>query len=404
MPEKHIAAYVSNGYIDDRRKDMGGEFMGALEGIKILDLTRKLTCSLATMYLAAYGAEVVKVETPEGDPARKWEPIVNGESVYFNYLNSNKKSIVIDYETSEGQELIRKLAKNYDVFCIDLEPKKREAYGLAYEDIKVIRDDIIYASYSYFGDNGPYKDRPGSSLTVHAKGVAMDMTGIPGEEPIHLAPSVAEHYAAAYYATGIVMAALDRIKKGTGQKVDISLLDSIFSVIEAAPAACSTIGEIQRRKGNDDPTCAPYDTFETNDGYVTIGVATQTQWINFCEAMGFDDFLKDPVLMDPAQRLATYRENLQIRLGEKLKKMSKFEVEAKARTKGVPCGAVLKINEISEMPNTIENNYIGKVHSELLGDIDYPMIPFVLSKSKAKPFTDAPAMGSHNGEILEGGE
>ncbi len=373
--------------------------MNALEGVRILDLSGKLTSSLATMYLCSYGAEVVKVEPPEGDPARKWEPMINGESVYFHYLNSGKKSIVIDYRTPEGAETVKKLAKGFDVICLDLAPADIEKLGLTYEDFREANEKIIYSSYSYFGDNGPYRDRPASSLVVQALGVAMDMTGFPGEEPVHLAPSVAEHYAAGYIASGIVMALLDRNRRGIGQKLDVALLDSIFSCIEAAPAAL-TKDEVQRRKGNDDPTCAPYDSYKTNDGYVAVGVATQSQWVAFCEALGFDDFLADEVLMDPASRLGTYKTNLLPRLAEKLEKMSKFDVEAKARTRGVPCGAVLSIDEVMAMPNTLENRYIDKVSSGKFGEIVYPMIPFTLSLTPAKDFTDAADLGADTEAVM----
>ena len=365
--------------------------MKALEGVKIIDMSTKLTSSLATMYLCQYGAEVIKIEPPEGDPARKWDPIKNGESVYFNYLNSGKKSVIVDYRAVKGVEILKALVKDADVFCIDLTPAEAEKYGLTYDDIREANKDIIYSSYSYMGYTGPEKDRPASSLVVQAMSVAMDMTGFKGEEPVHVGPSVAEHYAAGYIASGIVMALIDKKNRGIGQQLDVSLLDSIFSCIEAAPAAL-TVGEIQRRKGNEDPTCAPYDSYKTNDGYVAVGVATQAQWVAFCEALGFDDFLADDELMDPAKRLAGYETNLKPRLAEKLEKMSKFDVEAKARTRGVPCGAVLRVDEVLRMPNTIENRYMDKFESGKFGTLDYPMLPFTLSVTPAGDFKDAPSL------------
>lgn len=372
----------------------------ALDSIRILDLSKKLTVSLATMYLSSYGAEVIKVEPPEGDPARKWNPKKDGVSVYFNYLNSGKKSIVLDIKTETGIKTLKRILPEFDVICHDMTEQDAKELGIDYESIKEICPDIIYGHYSYFGDGSPMSERKASSLVVQALGVAMDMTGMPGEEPVNLAPSVGEHYSAAYLATGIVMALIDKSSRGIGQKVDISLLDSLFSCIEAAPAAISSIGEIQRRKGNDDPTCAPYDSFKTNDGYVALGVATHQQWLNFCKAMSFEDFEKNPDYLDDAKRLKNYHVDLRPKLAARLEKMSKFEVESKARTLAVPCGAVLNVSEVISMPNTKENNYMTDFISEKLGVIQYPTIPFVLSETKPKDFEDAPELGTDTNDII----
>lgn len=368
--------------------------MNALENIKILDLSEKLTISLGTLYLSSYGAEVTKVERPNGgDKARTWEPIKNGGSLYFNYLNSGKKSISLDITTSEGKEILKKLLPFYDVICVGTEAGYMESLGLGYEDLKAIKPDIIYASYSYYGETGPYKNKPASSLTAQANGVAMDMTGVHNQYPVQSAPSIAEHYSAAYFATGIVMALIDKNTRGIGQKVDIALLDSIYSCIEAAPAAYSTVGEVHKRKGNFDPSCAPYDTFQTSDGYVAVGVATQNQWEKFCDVLEFKDLKEDPRFIDNEGRRTDYMKVLRPIIAKRLSAYTKTEVENKCRTQGIPCCAVLTIPEITDLPNTLENGYMVSVDSEKYGTLHYPSIPFVLSDTKAKSFTDGPALG-----------
>lgn len=376
--------------------------MNALENIKILDLSEKLTVSLGTLYLSAYGAEVTKVESPKGgDKARNWEPIKDGASLYFNYLNSGKKSITLDITAPEGAEILKKLLPFYDVICVSAEAGYMESLGLGYEELKAIKPDIIYASYSYYGETGPYKNKPASSLTAQAKGVAMDMTGVHNEYPVQSAPSIAEHYSAAYFATGIVMALIDKNIRGIGQKVDIALLDSIYSCIEAAPAAYSTVGEVHKRKGNFDPSCAPYDTFETADGYVAVGVATQNQWEKFCDALELNDLKEDPRFMDNEGRRTDYMNVLRPILAKRLSAYTKTEVENKCRTQGIPCCAVLTIPEITDLPNTLENGYMVSVNSEKYNKLQYPSIPFVLSDTKAKSFTDAPVLGEDTNACME---
>ena len=212
--------------------------MNALENTKILDLSEKLTISLATFYLSSYGTEVTKVERPDGgDKARSWELINKGDSLYFNYLYRGKKSIILDSTTAEGTEILAKLLPFYDVICVGAEAGYMESLGLGY--------GIIYASYSYYGEVEPYKNKPVSTLTAQVKCVAMDMTGVYNKYPVQYAPSIAEHDSTAYFATGIVMDLIDWNSRGISQKVDIALLDSIYSYIEAAPEAFFT-----KRKGD----------------------------------------------------------------------------------------------------------------------------------------------------------
>lgn len=377
--------------------------MKALEGIRILDLSQKLTMSLATMYLGAYGAEVIKVESPEvGDRARTWEPMMPQGSLYFNYLNSGKKSITLNYREEAGANILKKLVRTCDVICVNEMAGTMEALGLGYEDLCKEKPDLVYAAYSYYGETGPWSKKPGSSLTAQAKGVAMDMTGVVGEYPVQSAPSTAEHYSAGYIATGIVMGVMERNMTGNPQKVDIALLDSIFSCIEAAPAAFSTVGEIHTRKGNFDPSCAPYDTFEAADGYVAIGIATQMQWENFCDAMDMVDLKEDPRFADNELRRGDYMDGLRPVLAERLISWSKFDVEQTCRKKGVPCCAVLTIPEITDLPNTLENGYMTVFESPRFGHLRYPAVPFVLSETPAAEFADAPVLGENTEEILAG--
>lgn len=195
---------------------------------------------------------MTKVERPDGgDKARSWELINKGDSLYFNYLNRGKKSIILDITTAEGTEILAKLLTFYNVICVGAEAGYMESLGLGYG-----KPDIIYASYSYYsyysyyGETGSYKNKPVSSLTAQAKGVAMDMTGVHNAYSVQSAPSIAEHDSAAYFATRIVMDLIDWNSRGISQKVDIALLDSIYSYIEAAPEVFSTVREVHKRKDN----------------------------------------------------------------------------------------------------------------------------------------------------------
>ena len=376
--------------------------MKALDDIKILDLSSGLASSLALMYLTSFGAEVTKLESPEnGDTARNWLPAKDGHSYYYNYLNSGKKSMTLNLDRSEGQEIFKKLLPKFDVICVSSQPGWMEDRGLGYEALKLLKEDLIYASCTPYGLEGPRVKKAASSLTVQALGVAMDMTGVQHGYPVSSRPELMEHYAAGYLATGIMLAVIERKKSGRGQIVDISLQDSIFSCIETAPVAVGMIGEIQTRKGNFDPSCAPYDSFQTKDGYVTIGVATQAQWEKFCSVMEFDSLLEDPRFATNELRCQDYLTGLRPVLAEILIKWSKFDVEKRCRSRGVPCCAVLAIDEICDMPNTIENGFIIEKKSEMLGSMKFPSLPFTLSKTPAEVFADFAETGADTDDCLK---
>lgn len=272
-----------------------------LHDIRILDLTRGLSGSLATKYLANYGAEVVKVEPPKGDPTRRYAPIRNGESLYFRYLSAGKKSVLLDYAQPEG--------------------------------------------------------------------------------------------------AAVMLALIDREKRGVGQLVDISLQDAMYSCIEAAPVAYSTIGEVQSRKGNDDPSCAPYDTFQTADGYLAVGCAAQDHWERFCDALGFDDLKNDPLCATNDDRVANYASYLRPALAERLLRWEKFDAEKRCRDAKIPCCAVLDVREIVDAENTRVCGFLQQQ-----GDFCFPSMPVILAETPPTYSERVPVLGADNDAILsEGG-
>ncbi|MCJ7855848.1 CoA transferase [Lachnospiraceae bacterium NSJ-143] len=375
--------------------------MLALDNVKILDLSDGLTCALATKYLVDNGAEVVKIEKISGDKTRSWEPKKNGGSLYFHYLNSGKKSITLDIESEYGKEIFKKLIGVYDVVCTNSEPGYMESIGLGYEELKKIKPELIYASCTYFGDNGPMKYKKASSLVAQARGVAMDMTGVENGYPVKASPSIAEHYTAAYLSTAILLALIDKKIRGIGQKIDISLQDCIFSSIEAAPAAFSVLGHIHTRKGNFDPAAAPYDTYKTSDGYVAIGCSTQDQWEKLCDALHFDDLKFDERFNTGDKRRDNYFSDLQGILSERFITMGKNDVKTKCMESGIPCAAVMNIAEITNLHDISENGFLTASIDKKFGQIRFPALPFKLSNTESAVWNHSPELGENTEEILK---
>jgi CoA:oxalate CoA-transferase len=210
--------------------------MKALEGVKIVDFTQGHSGSVATMILSDFGAEVIKIEKPNAnDPARTWAPIQNGHSAYFTYLNRGKKSLAVDFSTSEGRDVVLALIKDATVVVQNLPLGELEAYGLGYEVIKAVNPEVIYASLSPFGQTGPLKHKAADDLTLQAISGMMDRTGFQNSPPTRVGFRIVDHMSAAYLAMSINLALVYKKRTGKGQFIDLAELDCMFAMMETGP-------------------------------------------------------------------------------------------------------------------------------------------------------------------------
>jgi len=370
--------------------------MKPLNGVKVVDFTQAHAGSLAAMLLADFGAEVIKIERAGvGDLARYWAPIKDGESAYFTYLNRGKKSISINASSDEGREIIFKLLKDADVVCENFKYGSMERMGLSYEEIKKVNPNIIYASLNGFGQTGPMKETIGLDLQLQAMSGLMDRTGFPDGPPTKVGAAMGDQLSGTYMATAINLALVHRKKTGQGQKVDIAILDSLFSILEAAPVTYYLKGEVPGRVGNSYPSISPYDTFKAKDGYVSIGISTDRQWFKFCEALGMDDLAKDERYMTNESRGDHYESGLKEAIEKVTTTMSKFEVEKKLRDARLACGAVCTVTEAMESEHIKARNMLVEVDDKAIGKIK---IPGTVIKMEGTPggFTEgAPLLGEH---------
>ena len=240
--------------------------MKALEGIKIIDLTQAYSGPFCTMHLADHGAQVMKIERPgTGDQSRTWGPIVNDYSAYYAFLNRNKKSVSLDLRSDAGKEIFLKLVQDADVVCENFKVGTMEKLGLGYDQLKKINPKLIYASISGFGLNGPMAKLPAYDIIAQAMSGLMTITGFPENVPTKVGPSVGDNYTGAYMALGICMALYHREKTGAGQRLDVSMVDTLFSILENAVVEYTVAGKVPGRSGNADPGIAPFDAFMAKD-------------------------------------------------------------------------------------------------------------------------------------------
>ncbi len=259
-----------------------------LKGLRVIDLTKDFAGPFCTMILADLGAEVIKLEKPGlGDETRAWgPPFVKGQSYYFLSLNRGKKSVVLDLKTREAQKVIRQLVVDSDIFVESFRPGKLSKMHLDYRSLRRLNKALVYCSISGFGQTGPYKNRPGYDITAFAMSGIMSTTGERGRPPIRVSVPVADIAAGHYATSGILAALARRLVTGTGDYVDVSLLDSIISWLTYNATYYFTTGKQPERFGSAHPSIVPYQAFKCQDDYLVVAVGNDRQWQSFCSAVG----------------------------------------------------------------------------------------------------------------------
>lgn len=277
---------------------------GALDGLRILDLTRILAGPTCTQLLGDLGAEVIKIENPAtgGDDTRSWgPPFIEGPdgtptdlSAYFMCANRNKLSVSVDIATKEGQDAIRALASQCDVMVENFKPGGLAKYGLDAETLLKADPALVYCSISGFGQTGPNASKPGYDLMAQGFGGIMSLTGDPAGEPMKVGVGVADVMCGMYATIGILAALRHRDKTGEGQHIDVALVDSQISWLVNEGVSHLTTGDLPKRRGNGHPNIVPYQVFATSDGHVIIAVGNDTQFNRFCTFLGVPQLAQDP--------------------------------------------------------------------------------------------------------------
>lgn len=376
--------------------------MRPLHGVKILDFTTNHGGVASTLQLADFGAEVIKVERPgSGDAARFWPPLKGDISAYFSFLNRGKKSITVDIRTEEGKEIIKRLVKKVDVVCENFKVGTMEKSGLGYEVLKEINPSIIYASISGFGQTGPLKNYPAYDIAIQAMSGFMDVTGFQDGPPTKTGPAVGDWFSGTYLSIGICMALYHREITGEGQKIDVSMVDSLISALEDKPIHYSLANVQPVRVGNAHPMIAPYDVFQTRDGYFAIGVSTDDQWEKFCQSMEMTEFIDDPRFNTNEERGKNYFSDLRDIIEAKTKTMTKDELDARMAEAKIPVGPVCTIVEAVHNPQLEAREMLVKVHDAALGDITMPGTPIKMYGTSAIISEGGPILGANTDEVLK---
>jgi crotonobetainyl-CoA:carnitine CoA-transferase CaiB-like acyl-CoA transferase len=375
---------------------------GALHGVRVLDLTRVLAGPYCTMFLGDLGAEVVKVEQPGvGDDTRGWgPPFAGGESAYFLSVNRNKKSLALDLKSPEGKGLLRRLAYKSDVLIENFRPGTMERLGLGEKDLRGAHPRLIYASLSAFGADGPMSASPGYDLIVQAWGGLMSITGLPDGEPTKVGVAIIDVIAGLMLGKAICAALYARERLGVGQKLDTSLLEAQVACLVNAGSNYLIGGQIPGRYGNAHPSIVPYQSFKTADGYLVVGVASETIWKRFCFAIGRADLIDHPRFVKNAERVA-HRDELLKMLGEIFSSRDSKTWSQILQEAEVPCAPVQTVDQVFNDPQVSHRDMLAEMEHPSAGKIKMAGIPVKFSATPATLRLPPPRLGEHTQNVLE---
>ncbi len=372
-----------------------------LEGVCVVDLTRVLAGPYCTMMLGDMGADVIKVEVPgRGDDSRSWGPPWAGtESAYFLSANRNKRSITLNFRTEGGRRVLLELVRRADVLVENFIPGTLDRLGLGYEHLKGVNPGLIYCSISGYGYDGPYATRPGYDFIAQAEGGIMSVTGEPEGPPMKVGVAIADITTGMFAAAAILAALRHRDRTGEGQRVEVSLLESVVGWLANVASNYLVSGEVPRRYGNAHPNVVPYQAFATADGWVAIGVGNDAQFRRFCEVIGRPELAEDPRFKTNSDRVIN-RDVLIPILEEVFKARTTAEWIEALVAANLPCGPINTIDKVFQHPQVLHRRMLAEVEHPTAGRIKLVGIPYKFSGTPLSIRRHPPTLGEHTEEVL----
>ncbi|GAB6880370.1 CaiB/BaiF CoA-transferase family protein [Halorubrum gandharaense] len=386
-------------------EDPTGE-RGPLDGITVLDASRVLVGPFCTMQLGDLGAEVIKVERPgDGDQTRTWTPPAFGEgegslSAYYTSVNRNKRSVELNLQSETGREVFRDLASEADVVVENFRVGKMAEWDLDYPDLAEENPGLVYCGISGYGEWGPDKDKPAYDIMMQARGGFMSFTGVEDGPPVRIGVALADIGAGMYATQAILAALLEReLGDGTGQKVDVSLLDGQAAWTSYMATNYFATGDPPGRMGSKHPNIAPYQAFETADGYIVVACSADSFWPRLCEALDRPDLLADERFETNEKRVRN-REALDAALEAEFATHTTEEAAELLEAGDVPASRVRNVQEVFDDPQIEARGMRERMDHPTAGEIEFPGSPMHLSRTPTSTRRHPPNLGEHTEAVL----
>lgn len=370
-----------------------------LHGIKVIELARILAGPWAGQTLADLGADVIKVEAPEGDDTRRWGPPFidrdgDRSAAYFHATNRGKRSIICDFRTAEGQDVVRKLIADADVVIENFKVGGLAKYGLDWPSLQAINPRLIYCSITGFGQTGPYAHRAGYDFIIQGMAGVMSVTGEKGGQPQKVGVAVTDVFTGVYAATAILAALVQRGVTGRGQQIDMALMDVATAIMANQNMNYLTTGKAPAKMGNAHPNLAPYAVFDCADGWIILATGNDGQYRKLCAILGLDPLADHPDYLTNADRVRN-REPLTDAITAATVTWTKADLLQACEDHGVPAGPINNLAEVFADPQVIAR----KMQLDL-GGVPGVRSPFTFSDADLSLDRPAPKLGEHQDEIL----
>ena len=375
--------------------------MKPLEGIRVLDLSRFVSGPYCTMLMGDLGADVIKVEHAKyGDGTRRWGMVGLGpDNPYFLSVNRSKRSVAVDIKHPQGMQLILDLTAKSDVLIGNSKYGSLEASGLGYERLSAINPGLIYCEVTGFGNRGPYRDQPAFDFPTQAQSGLMSVIGEFDGTPMKVGVPIIDIMTAMQALAAIQAALIQRGRTGRGAKVSTSLLESALASMTNVISDYINEGVVPERWGNGHPNLAPYAAYQTADGWLTVGVATEGQWVKFCRVIGQPDLAIDPRFATNQDRLK-HRRLLDEAVAPALRKMNKQICLGALQTEGVPCAPVNTVPESIADPQILALGMMQELPHPSLGSVKVIRSAISIGDEPLSIERAPPTFGQHTDEVL----
>jgi formyl-CoA transferase len=366
----------------------------------VVEVGNYMAAPFCALQLADLGAEVIKVEHPDGgDQVRQSAPLIDGEGSAFMRLNRNKRSLALDLKTDLGKQVFRKLVGTADIVVENLRPGTMQDLGLDYESLRGVNPGLIYVAASGWGQDGPLRDQPGMDIMAQARSGLMSITGTPGGEPVKVGVPVCDLVCALYGALAAVAALYSRDDDGEGQYIDVSLLEAGVSLAIWEAGSFFATGAIPRPSGSAHQSAAPYQAFRAVDGWLTIGATTPPNWQALCRALGLESLLEDERYVDASRRHRN-REALATTIESVTSTLPTEHWLAVLGEAGVPCAPILDFGQVFTDPHLLARNYFWDAPHKKVGAVRQLGSPMRFSRTPVRRDTAGPVLGADSADLL----
>ena len=367
----------------------------------VLDFGQVYQGPYASLLMAQAGADVIKIEPPQGEPLRRRAPPGKSTTFPIAMLNSNKRAITLNLKHERGRALLFRMAEKGDVLLENFAPGVMDRLGVGWSVLREINPRLIYASGSGYGLSGPDRDNLAMDLTIQAVSGLIAATGFADGPPVKAGPAVVDFLSGIHLYAAVVTALFERAQTGKGRLVEVAMQEAAYATLTSSLEAYWQSGKVPPRTGNASHGRVPINVYPTNDGYIAMNLAVEEHWHSLLKAMGREDLRDDPRFNSPAARLA-HRGETDALIAAWTKTLGKMEIFAVAKRHRIPLAPVRDVNEVMHDPGMHERGFLAEIEHDEIGRVTVPTSPLRFHGADPVPLMPSPKLGQHNAEIYGG--